>query len=729
MLAKNDRIRRRPGPTLTRVLSLGLLLGAAALLPAMAAGPQPTPGADATGVLKLPAPITAATVYSDRARVARAARLTLAKSATATTLTQVMLPPLCGRLDPSSIRVDVQGSGPGADVDVARIEISDGGTSTPSLPMSEGELRRLLHEVEGLDDSLSRLSEERGALQAQLNLLSRLSPVTPPQPQNGGKGAALNPAGWGGGMAFVRDGQERLQRQIDENGEKARALSQRRKHLAEQVRLAGGDDLAAPRRCQRVTATLRGHGTADLWLSYVTLGARWTPAYDIQLTPGRSQVELAFSGQVSQDSGEDWTDVVLTLSTAVPSSATQLPRLVTWKLGSRERFIPTPMPAGDSVAPPPRAVPPRTTMSPSQMLQWRLLSLLGLGQGRAPAGGPVGTTALDGEGGDRDHDGVADVQDATKEEAEAEVLVQSRVTDSKDKKKRAPAYRPPPPPPPAPPPPVESVAVTRRVRAEARMAEPVMAAVPGSSATAFSDDVVTGSLLRPTAAVLGVGLAPPPGYTGPGLDSGSAAARAGGYDLAYPSLYRETIGSGKGSRRVALFSRSFPVSVQRKIFPALASEAYLVAVMKNPTGQPLPGGRARLFVGADPSGEAELSLVAAGEPFTLPLGLDRAIKPVRNVRVTTEEKGLFSKDEISEYTVTTELVNPYREPLNVLVVDQLPLGGDKNVEIQLVSTTPTATPDVHTGALSWQLQIPPGGKVETRFVYTLRRPKGARLYQ
>ena len=91
-------------------------------------------------------------------------------------------------------------------------------------------------------------------------------------------------------MTFVRDGQERLQRQIDENGEKARALSQRRKQLAEQVRIAGGDDLAAPRRCQRVTATLRGHGTADLWLSYVTRGARWTPAYDIQLTPGRRQV-------------------------------------------------------------------------------------------------------------------------------------------------------------------------------------------------------------------------------------------------------------------------------------------------------------------------------------------------------------------------------------------------------------------------------------------------------
>ena len=39
----------------------------------------------------------------------------------------------------------------------------------------------------------------------------------------------------------------------------------------------------------------------------------------------------------------------------------------------------------------------------------------------------------------------------------------------------------------------------------------------------------------------------------------STAALAGGYDLSYPSLYKDSIGSGQGAWRVALLARSFPV--------------------------------------------------------------------------------------------------------------------------------------------------------------------------
>jgi hypothetical protein len=82
----------------------------------------------------------------------------------------------------------------------------------------------------------------------------------------------------------------------------------------------------------------------------------------------------------------------------------------------------------------------------------------------------------------------------------------------------------------------------------------------------------------------------------------SPAALAGGYDLIYKAAGPETVASGKGARRVALFSRSFPVKVERRVFPDLQPEAaYLVAELANPTGQPLPGGEAKLFVGADPA--------------------------------------------------------------------------------------------------------------------------------
>ncbi len=199
--------------------------------------------------------------------------------------------------------------------------------------------------------------------------------------------------------------------------------------------------------------------------------------------------------------------------------------------------------------------------------------------------------------------------------------------------------------------------------------------------------------------------------------------------MVFPAVAPDTVRSGQGDRRVALLSRSFPVEVSRKILPALAPEAFLVADIKNQGADPLPAGMAQLFVGADPAGIAELKVMAPGEVISLPLGLDRAIRPARNVQVTTVEKGVFSKDEVSEYVVTTEIVNPYRVPLAARIYDQVPLIGDKNVEIKLVRSEPAASFDEKTGTLLWRSQVAPFAKLVTTFVYTLRRPKGYKLGQ
>jgi hypothetical protein len=97
--------------------------------------------------------------------------------------------------------------------------------------------------------------------------------------------------------------------------------------------------------------------------------------------------------------------------------------------------------------------------------------------------------------------------------------------------------------------------------------------------------------------------------------------------------------------------------------------------------------------------------------------------------VVTAEKGWISKSEVSEYTVTLELANPYPTPISTRVLDQWPVSGDKEVQIELVRVEPDATRDPVKGALEWRLTVPPSGKSTLRFVYTVRRPKGWRLHQ
>jgi len=224
-------------------------------------------------------------------------------------------------------------------------------------------------------------------------------------------------------------------------------------------------------------------------------------------------------------------------------------------------------------------------------------------------------------------------------------------------------------------------------------------------------------------------LGPPAGYRPPTVASDAPAALAGGYDLSYPALRRETVPSGLGARRVALFSKSWPVTVTREVFPALAEAAFLVAELRNPSGEPLPGGHAELFVGDDPAGEAQLPLAAPGERFTLPLGVDRAIKPVRRVELVQAEKGLISKDDVRDYRVVIEIANPYPREIALHVVDQWPITSDPHVKIALGPLDPGVEQEPVKGELDWHVTLPAASKRTLTYSFTVTCPRGWLLYQ
>lgn len=70
----------------------------------------------------------------------------------------------------------------------------------------------------------------------------------------------------------------------------------------------------------------------DLKLSYQINGARWEPVYDADLNTETGEIELKTLAQISQKTGEDWSNVNVTLSTLRPSAGTQLPPLESWSL-------------------------------------------------------------------------------------------------------------------------------------------------------------------------------------------------------------------------------------------------------------------------------------------------------------------------------------------------------------------------------------------------------------
>ncbi len=85
-------------------------------------------------------------------------------------------------------------------------------------------------------------------------------------------------------------------------------------------------------------------GTLALELNSVTPQASWEPAYDVRLAADGNSAELTFRAIVTQQTGEDWTNINLALSTARPSINGTPPEFYPWRL-SFYRPAPPPMPA------------------------------------------------------------------------------------------------------------------------------------------------------------------------------------------------------------------------------------------------------------------------------------------------------------------------------------------------------------------------------------------------
>ena len=72
---------------------------------------------------------------------------------------------------------------------------------------------------------------------------------------------------------------------------------------------------------------------APITLKYLVQEARWFPSYDIRAKNIQSPISITYKANVSQQSGEDWENVSLTISSGNPSQGGAKPIIKPWILG------------------------------------------------------------------------------------------------------------------------------------------------------------------------------------------------------------------------------------------------------------------------------------------------------------------------------------------------------------------------------------------------------------
>ncbi|KIM19585.1 hypothetical protein M408DRAFT_31098 [Serendipita vermifera MAFF 305830] len=90
-------------------------------------------------------------------------------------------------------------------------------------------------------------------------------------------------------------------------------------------------DDESKKRAVRITVVVYAEtdGPAEISLTYLVSNASWTPLYDLRATVGveKTSISLQYRATIVQRTGEDWSDVKLTLSTASPQLGSTIPTL------------------------------------------------------------------------------------------------------------------------------------------------------------------------------------------------------------------------------------------------------------------------------------------------------------------------------------------------------------------------------------------------------------------
>lgn len=250
------------------------------------------------------------TVYPDGATVTRIIRADLA--AGDTTLIARDFPP---GLDPASLRVEGEG---GARLVIGAI---DARPPRAERPPANPELER---RIETLKDERAALDDKIAAATARRKFAVRFSETAPTG--IGEKGEARPLAEWRAAFAAIAE-------EVAAADDLIRVAKLRQRDIDRDLAKFEAERVANPPRKMEVRIDLAADAAAPttLRVSYSVRGARWSPLYDARLDTGtrerKSALELVRRAEIVQQSGEDWNDVALTVSTVRTAKGGGAPEL------------------------------------------------------------------------------------------------------------------------------------------------------------------------------------------------------------------------------------------------------------------------------------------------------------------------------------------------------------------------------------------------------------------
>lgn len=498
-------------------------------------------------------------------------------------------------------------------------------------------------------------------------------------------------------------------------------------------------------------------------VSYLVADARWWPLYTLRLTQGGTHADLNMEAMVTQDSGENWDEVHIALSTADLETNAHLPTLAALKLGKR------------------RQAPRSGYREAPNGLDRLFVSHDAFMSRQTPSSPPSPSPSSD----------ISQVtgqlsRPSPKPRQESSKIEESGAYQDDDEVflsdlNAAPPSGGAPPMPSQPMPPhvprprsrgfgFGSNGITKKASADLAshaferqsMAEPTRKqraliddlALEERSMSSGEDDYEDSSQVAPTSdwldfahLVLGDGdargrrgtLHPTHTASSPRGNLSRAEVAAVETELLDPRVSRGhydhryeraanivSIPSDGVLHRIDVLRRATSAELSWRCVPLEEEQVFRLATIANPFEAPMLTGPIDVFVEGSFLLSTRQHHVDVGARLEIGLGVDERIRVARNVRTDEEQQGLLGGKTRITHTITTELVSNLGFEAGVQVIDRIPITRNDDIHIKELDHDPPARTYsqrdlLHEveGGRQWRLKLAPGQKQVITSQYTI----------
>lgn len=202
----------------------------------------------------------------------------------------------------------------------------------------------------------------------------------------------------------------------------------------------------------------------------------------------------------------------------------------------------------------------------------------------------------------------------------------------------------------------------------------------------------------------------------------------GGYDYRYKVKSKKNhIPSFDLPTQVGVEIKELPMDLIYITVPVEKESVFLKATFSNTGNNPFPAGPAQIFLENNLIGDIIFPTLGQNEGTSICLGIDKDIKVIRRENKNRETKGLVGKDIITKVDVEIELINYKNKNIQIEVIDRIPKTTNNDITIYNINYNPNPQKKTLRKILLWSIILESGKKKTIKYSYSIKHPENFKL--